>query len=533
MPKSLTKWLESIGITHQGKVLHNPSRSELVTQALLHDEGLLTHDGALRVLTVPYTGRSPNDKYIVNDQTRTDLWWSDVNQQITPALFDQLHLKISAYLINRPLYIVDCFIGADPAYRLSIRVISELAWLALASQNLFIYNNQIHEHDPDLTIIVAPGFHTQPAIDQVRSEVAICIDLGRKIILIAGSKYAGEIKKSAFTVMNALLPDSGVLPMHCSANVGEKGDVALYFGLSGTGKTTLSSTPDRKLIGDDEHGWGNNGVFNFEGGCYAKTIRLNPDLEPVIWNAANQFGSVLENVVLSKKEQKPDYNDATFTENTRAAYPISRVDNIIPEGMAGHPSNIFLLTADAFGVMPPIARLDREQAEYYFLSGYTSKVAGTECGLKQKPRATFSTCFGEPFLPLKPYIYSRLLKEKIDQHNTNIWLVNTGWTGGGFKNGYRMPLPHTRRMVNWILNGEYASATYHIDPVFSIAVPDKIEGIPEEFLYPERTWDDPQAFCETANKLKNDFDENWKKFSLMFQEMISYQNSIYTKEKTL
>ncbi len=514
MSNTLASWLESVGIVHQNNVFHNPSRSELVGQAVSGNEGLLTHDGALRVLTVPYTGRSPNDKYIVNDQTKSDLWWGDVNQQISPTLFNQLHKRISAYLNNRPLYIVDCFIGADPTYRLSIRVVSELAWLALASQNLFIYDGQTHKTEPDMTIIAAPDFHTHPGIDKVRSKAAICIDLSRKIVLIAGSKYAGEVKKSAFTVMNALLPDSGVLPMHCSANVGENGDVALYFGLSGTGKTTLSSTPDRKLIGDDEHGWGENGVFNFEGGCYAKTIRLDPKFEPVIWKAANSFGSVLENVVLSENERIPDYDDSTFTENTRAAYPLSRVDNIIPEGMAGHPSNIFFLTADAFGVMPPIAKLDQNQAVYYFLSGYTSKVAGTERGLGQMPSATFSTCFGEPFLPLKPHVYANLLKEKIRKNKTNIWLINTGWTGGGFNNGYRMPLPHTRRMVNWILNGEHENAAYHKDPVFGIAVPDKIEDIPNEILYPERTWDDTQSFWDTAKKLKNDFEENWKKFEI-------------------
>jgi phosphoenolpyruvate carboxykinase (ATP) len=514
MTKTLTKWLETLGIVNQGEILYNPSRSELVTQAVVAKEGVLTHDGALRILTGAYTGRSPNDKYIVNDRTRTDLWWGDVNQQISPTLFNHLQKRITAYLNNRKLYVVDCFIGADLDYRLSIRVVSELAWVALASQNLFIYDGKHHHSEPDMTIFAAPNFHTQPQIDQVRSKAAICIDLSQKIILIAGSKYAGEVKKSAFTVMNALLPDSGVLPMHCSANVGEEGDVALFFGLSGTGKTTLSSTPDRKLVGDDEHGWGDNGVFNFEGGCYAKTIRLKQDLEPVIWKAANQFGSVLENVVLSNNERIPDYDDPTYTENTRAAYPLSRVDNIIEEGTAGHPSNVFFLTADAFGVMPPIAKLNKDQAVYYFLSGYTSKVAGTERGLGQMPTATFSTCFGEPFLPLKPQIYANLLKEKIEKHKTNIWLVNTGWTCGGYKSGYRMPLPHTRRMVNWILKGEHLHASYHTDPVFGIAVPDKIEEIPEEILSPEKTWDDPQAFWETAKILKHDFEKNWKKFDI-------------------
>ncbi|MDY6846549.1 MAG: phosphoenolpyruvate carboxykinase (ATP) [Chloroflexota bacterium] len=512
MPHQLNKWLEMIGITHQSQIFHNPSRSDLITQALINNEGMLTYDGALRVLTDPYTGRSPNDKYIVNHQNRSDLWWGDVNQQISPKLFEQLKKRMTAYLNNRTLYVVDCFIGADPNYRLSVRVVSELAWLALASQNMFIYNNQVHDNEPDLTLIAAPGFHTQPEIDKVRSKAAICIDLSEKFILVAGSMYGGEVKKSAFTVMNALLPDSGVFPMHCSANVGEKGDVALYFGLSGTGKTTLSSTPDRKLVGDDEHGWGDNGVFNFEGGCYAKTIRLKPDLEPVIWKAANQYGSILENVVISEDQQIPDFDDATYTENTRASYSLEKVDNIMPDGMAGHPTNVFFLTADAFGVMPPIAKLTQDQAVYYFLSGYTSKVAGTERGLGQMPSATFSTGFAEPFLPLTPDIYAELLKKKIREHNTNIWLINTGWTGGDFNSGYRMPLPHTRRMVNWILNGEHINATFHTDPVFQIAVPDQIKGIPEDMLFPERTWEDSNAFWNIAKKLQSDFIQNAKRF---------------------
>jgi len=512
MSHQLNNWLTEIGITHQAKIYHNPSRSELVTQALLNNEGILSNDGALRVLTGAYTGRSPNDKYIVNHQNRSDLWWGDVNQQITPALFNQLQNRMTAYLNNRTLYVVDCFIGADPDYRLSVRVVSELAWLALASQNMFIYDGQSHAEDPDMSIIAAPDFHTQPEIDQVRSKAAICIDLSQKLVLIAGSKYAGEVKKSAFTVMNAILPDSGVLPMHCSANVGKKGDVALYFGLSGTGKTTLSSTPDRKLVGDDEHGWGNNGVFNFEGGCYAKTIRLKPELEPVIWKAANQYGSILENVVLSEDEQIPDFDDAAHTENTRASYSIEKVDNIMPDGMAGHPSNVFFLTADAFGVMPPVARLTQEQAVYYFLSGYTSKVAGTERGMGKMPSATFSTGFAEPFLPLTPDVYADLLKTKIKLHNTNIWLINTGWTGGDYNSGYRMPLPHTRRMINWILNNEHINAAFHMDQVFNISVPDQIEGIPADILYPEQTWKDKSAFIKIANKLLADFVENAKKF---------------------
>jgi len=512
MSQSLEQWLESIGIIHHDKVLHNPDRSQLVTEALLNNEGLLTHDGALGVITTPYTGRSPDDKYIVDYGDRSDLWWGEVNRRISPEAFINLQNRITAYLTNRNLYVIDCFIGADEEYQLSVRLVAELAWQALAGENLFIYNGKKHEKQPDLVILAAPDFYTQPDIDSVRSKAAICLDLRKKIVLIAASKYAGEIKKSAFTLMNAILPESDVLPMHCSANVGEEGDVALYFGLSGTGKTTLSSTPDRKLIGDDEHGWGSNGVFNFEGGCYAKTIRLKPDLEPVIWQAANQYGTVLENVFIAPDNRKVDFDDSRYTENTRAAYSLSRVDNIVPGSVAGHPSNIFFLTADAFGVMPPIARLDPDEAIYYFLSGYTSKVAGTERGIGQMPKATFSTCFGEPFLPLIPNIYSELLKKKIKQHGSLIWLINTGWTGGDYNTGYRMPLPHTRHMVNWILSGEHKAASYHKDPIFKINVPNKIEGIPEDLLYPEITWEDKKAFNQVANALKKDFEKNFEKY---------------------
>jgi len=512
MSQSLNQWLVSLGIVHTDKIFYNPDKSTLVTEALLHNEGKLTHDGALGVITTPYTGRSPDDKFIVDYQDRSDLWWGDVNRRIAPDAFNKLQYRISAYLSNRNLYVIDCYIGADEDYQLSVRLVTEFAWQALAGQNLFIYDGRKHDTNPDLIILAAPDFNTDPEIDSVKSKAAICLDLQKRMVLIAGSKYAGEIKKSAFTIMNAILPESNVLPMHCSANVGENGDVALYFGLSGTGKTTLSSTPDRKLVGDDEHGWGENGVFNFEGGCYAKTIRLKPDLEPVIWQAANQYGTVLENVHIDPEDRHVDFDDARYTENTRAAYPLTRVDNIVPGSMADHPANVFLLTADAFGVMPPIAKLDADQAIYYFLSGYTSKVAGTERGIGQMPKATFSTCFGEPFLPLIPSIYAGLLRQKIDKHNCAVWLVNTGWTGGGFNSGYRMPLPYTRRMVNWILSGEHEGASFHNDPIFGIAVPDHIDEIPENLLFPEQTWEDKKAFTEIANRLKEDFEENFKKF---------------------
>jgi len=512
MVPSLNNWLQKLGIIHQIEIMHNPNRSALIERALIEEKGLLTNDGALGEITTPYTGRSPNDKFIVDYQDRSDLWWGDVNQRISRDDFCRFQSRITAYLNNRKLYVIDCHIGTDIKYRLSVRVVAEYAWQALAVQNLFLYDGQTLTEDPDMNILAAPGFNSQPQLDHVNSKAAIMIDLREMTVLISGSKYVGEIKKSAFTIMNAILPEFDVLPMHCSANVGVDGDVALYFGLSGTGKTTLSSTSDRKLIGDDEHGWGENGVFNFEGGCYAKIIRLNRDHEPVIWQATNQYGTVLENVVIDQETRIVDFNDARYTENSRAAYPLDRIDNIMPGGIGGHPKNLFFLTADAFGVMPPLAKLDQEQAIYYFLSGYTSKVAGTERGLGQKPRATFSTCFGEPFLPLTPNIYAKLLEEKMVKHESQIWLVNTGWTGGNYNFGTRMPIPYTRRMINWILKGEYCGSNYHIDPIFNVTVPDEIPGIPNELLYPSKTWQDKDEFNKIAEKLKSDFDDNFRKF---------------------
>lgn len=512
MAQSLSKWLESIGVVHQGETLLNPGKTQLVTEAILNHEGQLTSEGAFAVDTSPYTGRSPDDKYILDDKNLPDLWWGKVNRPITFEAFTHLQNRITAYLSNRKLFVIDAFIGADPAYRLKIRVVTDLAWQALAAQSLFIYDGKPHEDTPDVTVLAATGFNTLPEIDQTRSQAAICIDLAKKIVLISASKYVGEIKKSAFTVMNAYLPTMDVLPMHCSATVGEDGDVALYFGLSGTGKTTLSSTPDRKLVGDDEHGWSDNGIFNFEGGCYAKTIRLNPELEPVIWKAVNRFGSVLENVILSTAEHKVDFDSSEITENTRGAYPLSVMDNIVRDGIADHPSNIFFLTADAFGVMPPIAKLDLDQVIYYFLSGYTSKVAGTERGLGKQPLATFSTCFGEPFLPLTPGIYARLLKERITKFASTTWLVNTGWTGGDYNSGYRMPLNYTRHMINWVLLGEHKNASYHKDPFFNLSVPDHIEGIPNDLLFPGKTWNNQEHFKQVASDLRRAFKENFKKF---------------------
>ncbi len=514
MVQALTHWLEELGIHSQSQIIYNPSRGRLIKDALERHEGTLTAAGALDVITQPFTGRSPKDKYLLADPHDRTIWWGDVNQPITSRDFNRLQGRIIAYLNQRPLYIIDCFIGADPFYQQKVRVVAELAWQALAVENLFISPGVIHQTEPDIIILAAPGFHTDPGRDHVRSNAAICLDLEEKRILVAGTKYAGEIKKAAFTIMNGLLPRSGVLPMHCSANVGRQGDVALYFGLSGTGKTTLSATPDRDLVGDDEHGWGENGIFNFEGGCYAKTIRLDPDLEPMIWSASNQTGTVLENVVLDPDTLEPDFDDDSITENTRAAYPLTMIPNSVTKGTAGHPRNIFFLTADAFGVMPPIACLTPDEIVYYFLSGYTSKIAGTERGLGKQPRATFSACFGEPFLPLVPETYARLLQGNVLRHGCAVWLINTGWTAGDFNTGHRMPLPYTRRMVSWALSQGSGNMPTHQDVVFGLTVPDAIPGIPTEVLYPEQTWPSRAAFMEVADELKAAFEENIQRFEL-------------------
>jgi phosphoenolpyruvate carboxykinase (ATP) len=419
-----------------------------------------------------------------------------------------------AYLQSRDVFIQDAAAAAHPDHRLAIRVITENAWHNLFARNLFIRlePEQIPDHIPEFTILQAPGFHADPEEDGVNSEVFIVLNLEKRMILIGGTSYAGEIKKSIFTTLNYLLPLKGVLSMHCSANVGKGGDVALFFGLSGTGKTTLSSDPERLLIGDDEHGWGDDGVFNFEGGCYAKTINLRAELEPMIWEATRNFGTILENVSLDPDTRRVDFDDQSLTENTRAAYPINFLENIVPEGRGGHPENIFFLTADAFGVMPPVARLTPEQAMYYFLSGYTSKLAGTEKGVKE-PQTTFSTCFGAPFLPLYPRVYAHLLGEKIARHKAKVWLINTGWTGGPYGVGSRIRLPFTRAMIRAALNGSLENIPLRDDPYFGVAVPEQVPGLPAEILNPRQTWADPQAYDQQARSLVAKFQENFTQFA--------------------
>ena len=488
----------------------------LVERIVQRQEGQLAHLGPVIVRTGHHTGRSPNDKFIVRTPgTEAEIWWGKVNRPMPAEGFERLHRRMGAYFQGRDVYIQDAYAGAHPDYRLPIRVITEYAWHSLFARNLFLRvpPEALAAHVPEFTILDAPRFHAIPEEDGTNSEVFIALNLEKRLILIGGSSYAGEIKKAVFTVMNYLLPKRGVLSMHCSANVGAGGDVALFFGLSGTGKTTLSSDAERRLIGDDEHGWGDDGVFNIEGGCYAKTINLRADLEPIIWQATRRFGTVLENVAVDVGTRRMDFDDSGMTENTRAAYPIGFVDNHVAEGRAGHPTQIFFLTADASGVLPPLASLTADQAMYYFLSGYTSKLAGTEKGLGAEPLATFSTCFGAPFLPLPPGTYARLLGQKLAAHTAQVWLVNTGWTGGPFGVGKRMPLPLTRAMIRAVLTGALSDVPLRTEPYFGLSVPERCPQVPDEVLDPKRTWGDEAGYDMKARTLAAQFHQNFAQFA--------------------
>ncbi|WP_089966012.1 phosphoenolpyruvate carboxykinase (ATP) [Lihuaxuella thermophila] len=495
-----------------GKKHMNLSVAELVEEALRKNEAVLTHEGALRALTGPFTGRSPKDKYTVNDPSVTNfIDWGSVNQPMDPEKFEQIWTRLQSYLRDKEVYIFDGFAGADPTYRLPIRVINEYAWHNLFVRQLFIRptEEELAGHKPEFTVVCAPGFKADPSVDGTRSETVIAVSFERKLVIIAGTQYAGEMKKSIFSVMNYLLPDQGVLPMHCSANVGKDGDVALFFGLSGTGKTTLSADPERLLIGDDEHGWSDRGVFNFEGGCYAKCIGLSREKEPQIWEAI-RFGTVLENVVLDQ-HRKPDFHDNTLTENTRAAYPVDFIPGAVIPGVAGHPNVILFLTADAFGVLPPISKLTPEQAMYHFLSGYTSKLAGTERGVTE-PEATFSTCFGAPFLPRPAHVYAEMLGKKIAEHQVDVYLVNTGWTGGPYGVGERMNLGYTRAMVRAAINRELSQVKYTVDPIFGLAMPLECPGVPAELLNPRNTWKNTDEYDQKAKELAERFHQHFAKF---------------------
>ncbi|MFQ5822963.1 MAG: phosphoenolpyruvate carboxykinase (ATP) [bacterium] len=513
--------LEFHGIKNVNNAYWNFSTPTLYEHAIKRQEGLFAHSGPLVVRTGDHTGRSPNDKFIVQEpSSKKNIWWGKVNRPFDPQKFDNLHRRILAYLKGKDIFIQDCLAGADPEYQISVRVITETAWHNIFVRNLFIQtpHEKLKSVRPDFTIINVPQFHAAPELDGTNSEVFIIVNFGKKLILIGGTGYAGEIKKSIFTIMNYLLPlgtqgkGKKVLSMHCSANIGDQGDVAIFFGLSGTGKTSLSADPPRGLIGDDEHGWSDKGVFNFEGGCYAKVIRLSEKAEPDIYECTRKFGTVLENVVIDVHTRRLDLDDASLTENTRAAYPISHIRNAVIPGVAGHPKNIIMLTADAFGVMPPITKLTQEQALFHFLSGYTAKVAGTEKGLSNEPQATFSTCFGAPFMALPPTVYSKLLGEKMTKHNVNCWLVNTGWSGGPYGVGSRMKIAYTRAMVTAALNGSLTNITTEEDPIFGLHIPISCPNVPTEVLKPRNTWQDKASYDDHAKKLAAMFKKNFEQF---------------------
>lgn len=508
------------GLINTGKVYKNLSVPRLVEEAIKRNEGFFTNSGALNVFTGKYTGRSPNDKFIVDEPSIHDeIWWGN-NRPFPADKFENILNRMKAYLQNMDLFVFEGFVGADSKYRLPIRVINEYAYQNLFAHQLFIRPTQdeLKQFEPGFTILCAPGFKAVPEIDGTNSEAFIIISFEKKLIIIGGSQYAGEIKKSAFSVLNYLMPKSGVLSMHCSANMGKDNSTALFFGLSGTGKTTLSADPDRFLIGDDQHGWSDYGIFNFEGGCYAKCIKLSREKEPQIYDAI-KFGTILENVDVDRDTGIPDYDSDKITENTRAGYPLEYIpDSIIPS-IGGHPKTVIFLTADAFGVLPPIAKLTKEQAMYYFISGYTSKLAGTERGITE-PQATFSSCFGAPFLPLSPMVYANLLGKKIEKHNTNVFLVNTGWTGGPYGVGNRMDLKHTRSMIKAALNGELDHVEYEKDPVFNLAMPLSCSNVPKNILNPKNTWKDKDSYDQIAKKLAENFVQNIAKFPEISPEVL-------------
>ena len=507
--------LEAQGLEPSGDVHWNLVAPVLIQHAVRRAEGDLADMGPFAAITSPHTGRSPNDKFVVREpESEHDVDWGKVNQPFPPEKFELLLADVRAYLNEREeLFVQDLYCGADPDFRLSVRYVSPNAWHMAFVRNMFIRPSvaELATFDPNFTVLHTPEFEADPTRHGTRSGTFIVLNLAQRMILIGGTRYAGELKKAMFTVMNYYLPKQGVLSMHCSANIGEAGDTALFFGLSGTGKTTLSADPERSLIGDDEHGWSPAGVFNFEGGCYAKVINLSPEGEPDIYRTTQMFGTILENVVLDPITRKVKFEDQSITENTRASYPLHYIPNAAPNGRGGHPKNIIFLTADAYGVLPPVAKLTRDQAMYYFLSGYTAKVAGTERGVKE-PQATFSSCFGAVFLVWHPSKYAEMLGRLIDEHGADVWLVNTGWTGGPYGIGTRMKLQHTRQMVQSLLCGDLTHAKTAVDPVFGLAVPAQIEGIPAKIMRPRDTWKDTAAYDAQAKKLAGMFRENFKKF---------------------
>jgi len=516
-PRPTGATLRSSGLDPAGPVHWNLTPPELYEHAVRRCEGVIADRGPFCAVTTPHTGRSPNDKFVVREpETADEIWWGRVNQPISPEHAERLHTDVVRYLNGQELFVRDLYACADAAYQLPVRFVTTNAWHALFVYNMFLRPTaaELAAFTPGFQVLHAPGFQADPALHGTTSPTFIVVQFSRRTILIGGTRYAGEMKKSIFTILNYLLPRRGVLSMHCSANVGERGDVALFFGLSGTGKTTLSADPTRGLIGDDEHGWSDDGVFNFEGGCYAKVIRLSREGEPEIHATTQMFGTVLENVVLDPETRVIDLDSAEITENTRASYPIHYIPNHVPGGTGGHPQHIVFLTCDAFGVMPPIARLTPAQAMYHFLSGYTAKVAGTERGVTE-PKETFSACFGAPFLPLHPSVYAEMLGERIARHRVACWLVNTGWTGGGYGTGQRMRLAHTRAMVRAALAGDLDVVPTTREPVFGLTVPTEILGssVPPGVLLPRGTWADPAAYDAAATKLTALFHKNFAQYA--------------------
>jgi phosphoenolpyruvate carboxykinase (ATP) len=509
--------IENLGLTNLRQVYWNLPMEALCEEIIFRGEARFTQQGPLVAKTGQHTGRSASDKVIVRETTcENNVWWGQYNRPLAPDKFDELYGRLQGFMQGRDLFVQDCYVGADPEYQMPIRVVTELAWHSMFVRNMFLplrTNEEYRRHIPAFTVIAAPNFKGIPQIDQTAANTFIALHLDQRLCLIGNSAYAGEIKKSVFTVMNYFLPLDGVMPMHCSANVGGDGDVALFFGLSGTGKTTLSADPLRGLIGDDEHGWSDNGIFNFEGGCYAKLINLSPTAEPQIYATTRRFGTILENVVFDPVTRVIDLDDATLTENTRGSYPLEFIDNALPQKRAGHPKNIVLLTCDASGVMPPIAKLTPEQAMYQFISGYTAKIAGTEIGLGAEPEITFSACFGGPFMVHHPSVYADLLKKKILRHGVNCWLVNTGWVGGPYGIGKRISIRYTRAMLNAALSGKLLNVEYTTDPVFGFRVPQTCPDVPDDVLNPASSWHDQKAYMQRYRSLASRFIDNFKKFA--------------------
>ena len=504
------------GLLHLDRVYWNLPEAALYEEIVFRKEGHILQGGPLVVSTVPHSARAAQDKFVVlEDTTAGEIWWGEYNRPIPRTTFHTLLGRVLAYLEGEEVFVQDCWAGAHPEHRLPVRIVTEKAWHSLFARTMFLTprrRDELARHVPGFTVIAVPGFEADPRLDGTRTGTFIVLSFADRMALIGGTAYAGEIKKTVFTVLNYLLPADGVLPMHCSANVGPDGDVALFFGLSGTGKTTLSADPDRALIGDDEHGWGPGGIFNFEGGCYAKCIKLSKEGEPQIWDAI-KFGSVLENTVIDDETRIPDYDDGSITENTRVTYPVDFIPGAKIPSVGDHPTNVVFLTADAFGVLPPVSKLSPEQAAYYFINGYTSKLAGTEAGVTE-PIPNFSACFGSPFMPRRPTEYAAMLTERIAKHGASVWLLNTGWTGGAYGTGKRFSLKYTRAMVSAILDGSLAKAKFTPDPVFGLPIPESVPGVPSEVLLPKNTWTDGAAYDAQAKKLAAMFRENAAKFAM-------------------